>query len=45
MNKLECIKTIKKDLKEFSEEDIVRINSLLVKLATIEYENYKNIRK
>jgi hypothetical protein len=42
MTKRECIKTLKKDLKEFSEEDIVRINSLLVKLAAIEYENYKN---
>jgi hypothetical protein len=42
MTKRECVKILKKDLKELSEEDIVRINSLLVKLAAIEYENYKN---
>jgi len=42
MTKRECVKILKKDLKVLSEEDIVRINSLLVKLAAIEYENYKN---
>lgn len=41
MSKSENIKSLSRELREVSKEDIARINALLEKLAIIEYEVYK----
>lgn len=41
MSKSENIKSLSRELREVSKEDIARTNALLEKLAIIEYEIYK----
>lgn len=41
MNKTETQNVLKSELKNLTNEEIAQIQSLLVKLAIIEFENYK----
>lgn len=41
MNKTETQNVLKSELKNLTNVEIAQIQSLLVKLATIEFENYK----